>query len=243
MGMSYEATMGVYSLVIGISLFVIISALKVHEYFSDYSEWNILKELISIVLILALLGIFIFFAAFIIEPPADRWDIRTFTHSFTAAFLAGLLPFLFFTAMNYRYLTYRGFEPDFHDKANDTRSRSHEEIIHINSSLKKESLSFYPGHFLFAESEGNYVVFHLRGDDKTRKEIIRNSIGNIEKQLSQIPFFLRTHRAFIVNMMMIDNKRGNVAGYLLKLRGTDREIPVSRKNTKLFDSRFRRYSK
>lgn len=242
MGMSYEATMGVYSLIAGAAAYGIIRALKSLIYFSDTRNWNFLKEIASIVIVLTLLGIAIFFAAFLIEPPADRWNAETFLHSVSAAFLVGLLPFLFFTALNYRYLLYRGFEPDYPD-AGKTLSQVPEEKIHINSSLKKESLSFYPGHLLFAESEGNYVVFHLMQDEKVRKEMIRNSIGSIEKQLSSLPFFLRTHRAFIVNMMMITKKQGNAAGYVLRLKGTDREIPVSRTNTKAFDSRFRQYRK
>ena len=243
MGLSYEATMAVYSLVAGASLYGIIRALRSLKYFSDTKNWNFLKEIFSIVIILTLLGTVIFFAAFIIEPPADRWNAETYLQSVSAALLVGLLPFLFFSAMNYRYLLYRGFEPDLPDTGKDARNFIPEEKIHINSSLKKESLSFYPGQLLFTESEGNYVVFHLLQDDKVKKEIIRNSIGSIEKQLSSLPFFFRTHRAFIVNMMVITKKQGNAAGYVLRLKGTDREIPVSRTIAKTFDSRFRQYRK
>lgn len=243
MGLSYEATMAVYSLIAGAALYGIIMALKSFKYFSDTGNWNFLKEIASIVIVLTLLGTAVFFAAFVIEPPADRWNAETYLHSVSSAFLVGLLPFLFFTAMNYRYLLYRGYEPDYPGTGEKAKSQVPLEKIHINSSLKKESLSFYPGHLLFAESEGNYVIFHLMQDDKVRKEMIRNSIGSIEKQLSSLPFFFRTHRAFIVNMMMISKKQGNAAGYILKLKGTDRGIPVSRTNARAFDKRFRQYRK
>jgi hypothetical protein len=64
-----------------------------------------------------------------------------------------------------------------------------EDLIQISSQLKKEELSFYPGQFLYAESDGNYVVFYLNRNNLIKKEIIRNSINNIEQQLSDIPYF------------------------------------------------------
>jgi DNA-binding LytR/AlgR family response regulator len=242
MGLPYEATMAVYSLVAGASLYGIIRVLRSMKYFSDTGNWTFLKEIISIIFILTLTGSIIYLAAFIIEPPADRLNFETYLNSVSSAFLVGLLPFLFFTVMNYRYLLYRGYEPGFAG-SNAAQDLVPEEKIHINSSLKKESLSFYPRQLLFAESEGNYVVFHLLQDANIKKEMIRNSIGNIEQQLSSLPYCLRTHRAFIVNMMMITKKQGNAAGYILKLKGTDREIPVSRTNTSAFDNRYRQYRK
>ena len=65
-----------------------------------------------------------------------------------------------------------------------------EELVQISSQLKKEELSFYPGQFLYAESDGNYVVFYLNINEQVKKVIIRNSINNIEQQLSEIPYFL-----------------------------------------------------
>jgi DNA-binding LytR/AlgR family response regulator len=242
MGLPYEATMAVYSLVAGASLYGIIRALRSMKYFSDTGNWTFLKEIVSIIFILTLTGSIIYLAAFIIEPPADRLNFETYLNSVSSVFLVGLLPFLFFTVMNYRYLLYRGYEPGFAG-SNPAQDLVPEEKVHINSSLKKESLSFYPRQLLFAESEGNYVVFHLLQDANIKKEMIRNSIGNIEQQLSSLPYCLRTHRAFIVNMMMITKKQGNAAGYILKLKGTDREIPVSRTNTSAFDNRYRQYRK
>jgi DNA-binding LytR/AlgR family response regulator len=68
-----------------------------------------------------------------------------------------------------------------------------------------------------------------------KKEIIRNSINNIEQQLSGIPYFLRIHRAFIVNLKKVRSKQGNTLGYLIKLAGPEFKIPVSRKNTRIFN--------
>jgi Response regulator of the LytR/AlgR family len=94
---------------------------------------------------------------------------------------------------------------------------------------------------MYAESDGNYVVFYLNKNNLVKKEIIRNSINNIEQQLSEIPYFLRTHRAFIVNLKKVRNKQGNTLGYQIKLSDSEFKIPVSRKNTEIFNKLLAQY--
>jgi DNA-binding LytR/AlgR family response regulator len=110
-----------------------------------------------------------------------------------------------------------------------------EDKIQIVSKLKKEELSFFPHDFLYAESDGNYVVFHLVVEQKEYTVLIRNSLNEIEQQLSGINYFSRIHRAFIVNVKKVSSKKGNTMGYRLKLYGSEAEIPVSRQNVQSFD--------
>ena len=86
------------------------------------------------------------------------------------------------------------------------------------------------------------MVFHLKGELKVKKAVIRNSISDIEQQLSNIPYIVRTHRAFIVNARQVCSKKGNSLGYRLKLSCTDDEIPVSRKNIRAFDEVMKQYT-
>jgi DNA-binding LytR/AlgR family response regulator len=85
------------------------------------------------------------------------------------------------------------------------------------------------------------VVFHLIVNEQYIKRTIRNSINNIEQQLTHIPSILRIHRAFIVNLKMVASKRRNTLGYQLKLNNIDTEIPVSRNNSKNFDQKIKQY--
>lgn len=153
----------------------------------------------------------------------------------------GIIPLMFFTATNYRHLfvkdTFKNYRPD----SNTSSVQPSEKVIEINSQLKKEKLSFYPGQLIFAESDGNYVVFHLNMDNQVRKKTIRNSIGNIEQQLSEIPFYMRTHRAFIVNVMQVASQKGNALGYRLKFNGIETIVPVSRQKTRDFDQLLKQY--
>jgi DNA-binding LytR/AlgR family response regulator len=229
--------MAVYSLLSGLFIFLSITILKAFRYFSDSTDWNIFKELLSVFIVLLVLGIAIYLLGFIIEPSAYRLNISTFLNSLKGAFLTGIIPLFFFTATNYRYLLTENLNQN-KDGIGEPglEKQSQEDLIQISSQLKKEELSFYPSQFLYAESDGNYVVFYLCINSQLKKEIIRNSINNIEEQLSGIPYILRIHRAFIVNLKKVRSRQGNTLGYLLKLNESEFKIPVSRKNTKVFNN-------
>jgi DNA-binding LytR/AlgR family response regulator len=175
------------------------------------------------------------------EKPADRWNMSTFLNSCKYTFLIGIVPFAFFTIINYRYLLVTDIMQDYNQGINPSQEEHPEELVHIISTLKKEELSFYPSQFYYAESDGNYVVFNITIEGQIRKKIIRNSISNLEQQLSAIPFFMRTHRAFIVNLNKVCSKKGNTLGYKLKLSDISGEIPVSRQTTRSFDQIIDQY--
>lgn len=241
--LSFEATMGVYCLGSGFVIMLLIYLFKRINYFSNSEKWNLIKELEFTVFILLGCGIFVYFLAFFVEVSSSRWNLITFCDSIMKTFLVGIIPFSFFTILNYRFLFYPEMtEESGIQKTHEMISPSQEEDkIEINSKLKKESLCFYPSQFVFAVSNGNYVDFYLVQENKTCKKTIRNSILDIEKQLSQVPFIIKTHRAFIINLKRIQKKQGNASGYRLIVSGTDMVIPVSRQNTLLFDEKWKQY--
>lgn len=238
---SYELTMAIYLCTLSLPVFIIIRVLKKTRHFSNPYEWTILKELSAIAVILFGMGIALYFIGFLLELPSDRWNLTTFFDSCEHAFLVGIIPFMLFTLTNYRYLLVKDIVQDFKPGVGQSTTEDTEELILIESSLKKEEVSFYPSQLVYAESDGNYVVFHLDVDGRLHKQMVRNSMNHIELQLTAIPFLMRTHRAFIVNLKMIRSKKGNSLGYRLKFPGTDTEIPVSRQNTRDFDQIVKRY--
>jgi hypothetical protein len=242
--LSYEATMAIYSFLSGIFIFLSVRILKTIKCFSSSNDWTIFKELLSVFIVLFVLGIAIYLLGFFIEPSGERWNISTFLNSFKGAFLTGIIPLTFFSAINYRFLFSQDVKYYEENNASTGSGKQlHENLIQISSQLKKEELSFYPSQFLYAESDGNYVVFYLNKDNLIKKEVIRNSINNIEQQFSEIPYFLRTHRAFIVNLKKVRSKQGNTLGYMIKLTDNEFKIPVSRNNTKIFNELLARYHK
>jgi hypothetical protein len=239
---SYDMTMAAYSLISGFAAIPFVRLLKSFKWFRDIKEWTILKELLSIIFVLTGVGLIIYVMGFVMETPSDRLNISTFLDSILRASMIGIIPFTFFTLMNYYYLFPHNIN-SIQEKqgAEDPGIKRAADPIVITSQLKKESLCFHPEELIYAESDGNYVIFYLDKGKQVKKEIIRNSINSIEQQLSAIPFYLRTHRAFIVNLKKVIGKHGTTLGYRLKLAGTENRIPVSRNNTAAFNQVFSGY--
>lgn len=236
--LSYISTMIVYSVSMTIPIVVLSIAIKKIRFFSNREEWTIFKELVTIIIILLGIGTTVYFIAFFVEEPGDRWNLKTYWDSCFNAFLVCFIPFAYFSLKNYRYSLHIGENIG----TEDIQSYPNEELISINSKLKNEGLSFYPSQFLYAMSDGNYVNFYLNDNDETKKEVIRNSISNIEGQLSEFPYLIRTHRAFIINIRKVIKKKGNSMGYKLEIEGIDEEIPVARQKIKIFDKLFCDYN-
>ncbi len=226
--LGYGATMAVYCTVISLAAYLTILLLKRIPLFSRALEWTVIKEVSAVLLVLFVMGVAAFLAAFAIEPPADRWNISTFLNSLAITFMASIIPFAFFSLINIRLWV------PYEHKTEDTEKQD-PGPLDIESRLKKEKLRLLPERLVFAESEGNYVVFHIETEGGVSRRMIRNSISDIEKQLSTCDNIFRTHRAFLVNLDKVIMKKGNTLGYRLKLKGTDREVPVSRNNTQRFN--------
>jgi hypothetical protein len=232
---SFDFTMLAYSFIISICLFITLIVLKKFPSFSKSEEWTFLKEILFDVIILFTIGIAAYFAGFVIEEPASRWNLATFADSLQKALLLGIIPVFFFTMLNIRYLFTPEIFLSFNTLKENQAEKTKEQIIQIVSKAKKQNLSFYPSEFVYAESSGNYVVFYLVKDNKPTKVVIRNSMGDTEKQLSANPGFMRTHRAYIVNLKKVVSKKGNALGYRLQMEGSENVIPVSRQNIQKFD--------
>jgi hypothetical protein len=237
---SIEFTMAAYCLIMAVTVAGSVKLLKMISYFSREEEWTILKELLSIPVILTVMGITVYFAGFFIESPGpSRLNISTFLNSVAMTCLIGIVPFGFFTLINYRYIFSAGFIEYYNQLNTKPGPDLSDTLIIIASQLKKEELRFYPSQLVYAESDGNYVVFTLEVDGQIQKKMVRNSISNIENQLTVIPYFIRTHRAFLINAKKLQSKKGSTLGYRLLLAGSDKEIPVSRNNVREFDNKVK----
>ena len=94
----------------------------------------------------------------------------------------------------------------------------------------KDSLSVSPSDILYIESVANYLSIWYFLDGELEQKRIRNTLKNVEEMLSDHPFLLHCHRAFLVNTRFITHVDGNSAGCQLHLFSIDRTIPVSKAN-------------
>lgn len=225
----------IYCAIISLSELAVALIISRTNCFSKKGNWIIASELLSIVMILAIIGISVYFAGFMLEAHSNRWNFSTFYDSFYRSVLIGIIPVILPSLLNIRSAfapqVFQNYENKWQDKSNEVP----EKLIHISSKAKKEHLSFYPSEFIYAESKGNYVIFHLIKQDESVEVSIRNSITEIANQLTAIPDFMRIHRAFIVNLKKITSRDGNALGYRLTLKGCNDIISVSRQNALEFE--------
>ncbi|WP_249037287.1 LytTR family DNA-binding domain-containing protein [Algoriphagus antarcticus] len=228
----------IYGLMVGSAAFIATTWLVNPFICKKASFWTIGKELLSFAVILFAMGLTVYFVAFLLEPTAGRWNFHTFLDSFKYAVFICFLPYIFFSLVHAPFwFSTLPIQEEFFNRLPAEKPKD-VPLLNISSKLKKESLEFYLSELLCISSEGNYVVFYLSQEGKLHKKIIRNSMNEIEEQLKMHACLLRVHRAFLVNLKKISQKRGNALGYRLRLNGLDLEVPVSRNKVREFEEKF-----
>ncbi|MFC1729704.1 LytTR family DNA-binding domain-containing protein [candidate division KSB1 bacterium] len=91
-----------------------------------------------------------------------------------------------------------------------------------------ENLSLLIADVVFIKSADNYVEIVYKEDDVFKKQLIRNTLKNIEQQIKPYSNFIRCHRISIVNTHYIEKLNRNYNNHWLTLKGTNDQIPVSR---------------
>lgn len=199
-------------------------------------RWNGLKAIKVIALVLLLIG----FGSFLLRPilytNTNNFSWYYFFQETVNTFLAGTLGFALFTLFDYRRLVKKNS-----DSLADLENQLKKNVIpdgkeipdYVNKSvsvkLENEVLELIPDEFIFAKSDGNYVTFYFKKDFKVVKMLKRISLKNLEEQIGEdSSLFIRTHRAFLVNIKHISKMSGNAQGYLLFFEMIDFPVPVSR---------------
>jgi DNA-binding LytR/AlgR family response regulator len=100
--------------------------------------------------------------------------------------------------------------------------------IEFISETSTENLTLLVSEVVFIQSADNYVEIVYMDVDKLKKELIRNTLKNIELQIKQYSNFIRCHRTCIVNMHYIEKLNQDYSSHWLTLKGYKERIPVSR---------------
>jgi DNA-binding LytR/AlgR family response regulator len=110
------------------------------------------------------------------------------------------------------------------DYNNDNANKS----IYLSPENTPEKFSFLCPDILYIKSADNYAEIHFMDGEQLKKQLIRNTLKNIEQQLRKFPNFIRCHRICIVNVHKIEKLVGNCNNHSLIIKGTLEQIPVSR---------------
>lgn len=80
---------------------------------------------------------------------------------------------------------------------------------------------------LYIQSCDNYVLVFYLSNGKVKKEIVRNSLKSLEEKFVDTTL-RRCHRSFMVNVANVEIMKRKSSIMVLKLKGVDEPIPVSR---------------
>jgi len=143
-------------------------------------------------------------------------------------FMIGVIP----TAFGYFWLKNRGLHSNLYEKEIQNRKLvfriqknnvSDEKIITLTGNTK-DTLTLFPSELLYIEAVGNYVRINYQIDGQVSQKTLRATMLQMEELLSDYPFLVRCHRAFIVNTHQIEK----IKGLKLRLKSMDAKIPISK---------------
>lgn len=209
--------------------------------FYDPSQWTWGKHTLQIAIILALVSIGnTLLACFFSEIPLLK-ALPVLVSFLVVTMMVGVVPVSLVTLIvhNNSLRHYLNEAKEMNSRLQDREIEQSETVAETGtetitlSGSTKESATFTPDRFLYAEASGNYVkVNYLTTSHTLTHLLLRTTITQVENKLESVAAIRRCHRAFLVNTAHIVNVQGNSQGFSLNLKHTKDEVPVSRSYTK-----------
>jgi DNA-binding LytR/AlgR family response regulator len=114
------------------------------------------------------------------------------------------------------------------NKLSEMEMEKGEEEVDVYSSNKSDKLKLRAKNIVAIKSADNYVEVFYSNGDSIEKKLMRNTLKDIESQLSNLKKLIRCHRTCIVNTQYIHNLSRNYSGYSLQIKNCSEKLPVSR---------------
>jgi len=106
-------------------------------------------------------------------------------------------------------------------------------LIVFKDENDKIKFSVLAKDLLFLESTDNYVSVYYILNDKVQRQLLRNTLKNLEESFKENSI-LRCHRSYMVNSDNVEFVQKDGKKLNIKVRLTDKTIPVSQKYSSLF---------
>lgn len=218
---------GLVTILVGLAYdFVALKIIKVER---DLPSWTFKKWILHVIGLLTCIAITNYlFTAYI--SFGTLFNISTFFQIIASTWVIGIFPVVFSGVV----IQLRNYKANQIHAANisdrlPNKIAPTENLVSIFSQNKKNQLEVNLSDLLFVEAMQNYVSIYFKKEDKVQKEIIRTTLSNVEKQLSDTPI-IRCHRSYLVNPNQIQKVEGNAQGLRLTLNHLENQfVPVSRK--------------
>ena len=161
----------------------------------------------------------------------SRWDIsigqlmKDIPASFKYTFLGVLIPYSL-SLLLISQISHKTKLNQIRTKTNQTSLKSG--LLNFPDEKGIIRFSIDSEQILYLESADNYVIIFYMSGNKPVKQILRNSMKNIEGLFENYPL-KRCHRSFMVNLQKIEFVDYEKSKCQLKLAGLETSVPVSRK--------------
>lgn len=100
----------------------------------------------------------------------------------------------------------------------------------VLSGTTNESVSLDITNLLYIEAVGNYVKVCQLLDGNVKTDMLRATSKQMEENLQAYPLIVRCHRAFLVNLVQVEQIVSNSRTMQLVMKHSHDAIPVSRSN-------------
>ncbi len=236
-----------FAVIVGITIFSCVFVVKRIFGKTIEENWTVLNEGLLVLFVLSMISL-VFFVLFLsLNNEINRFELFSLVVVRTLA--VGFFPVLILVLYEQNHhqklkrqqaemlnqeLEKRGHSTR-QQKVNDPLTRK----IVLVAENKKIALQIDPMDLFFVKSEGNYVeVFYHRQNREVHKELIRNSLKAIERQLPATDFF-RCHNRFLINLRHVQKVEGNARNFELVLENIEEKVPVSRSKSEMLLQLFK----
>jgi DNA-binding LytR/AlgR family response regulator len=151
-----------------------------------------------------------------------------------------LLPLILFNLLNYNHSlkskVTQVIDSGRHWLAEERKGTHNtaKEHVRIESESGKEVFENDLKNIVLIQSASNYIEIFYRDGSLVRKQMVRQTLNNVESLLAKFPNIKKCHRCCLVNLNQISRIAGTSPNYMLESNGLDFHIPVSRQNVALF---------
>jgi len=207
------------SVFITMVIFYFLSKKVIHKNKED--QWTIIREVIDVflVLTLSLLASYVYS----IEIFDGKYHFRHMLYFLMNAASVAMLPVL--GCLGYLYFTWKDAVRSTIKPSEENKNNGKLSLILGNS--KTDQVEATTDEIILAQAQSNYVMLYIQNGEKIQRHILRITLKQIKEQLDDT-HFIQAHRSYIINKSKITGIFGNKSKAQLKLKGHDKNIPVSR---------------
>lgn len=156
--------------------------------------------------------------------------------------IVGIIPVGLITLWNYNRLQKKNLEAALQltkvINTEPTIQQEKQQMVTLAGENTKENIQLDLDALLYMEAADNYIEVVWLTNTELQKKLLRNTLKNMEDQLSPESHIFRCHRSYLVNLRKVISVSGNSQGYKLHLSGTDELIPVSRSLNEIIRERI-----